>query len=89
VTLDSLAFERLSDGLGAGDEFERSEDRALGFAAVDWEGGSLQTGKCERLSAGGKVKSETGGEQESLRDKRSETIERRMLRSTTTFRCYR
>jgi hypothetical protein len=38
MMLDSLAIDILS----VGDQFERPEDRALGYAAVDWEGGSLQ-----------------------------------------------
>jgi hypothetical protein len=45
MVLNPLAVKQLSDIFVVGDEFEPSEDRALGYAAVDWEDGSLQTGK--------------------------------------------
>jgi hypothetical protein len=53
---DPLVIEQPGDILNVNDEFERPEDRALRYAAVDWEGGSLQTGECERLSTDGKVR---------------------------------
>jgi hypothetical protein len=56
MVLNPLAVEQLGDIPIVGDEFERSEDRALGYDAVNWESDSLQTGKCERLSAVGKVR---------------------------------